>query len=270
MTIALIDADIVAYRVSAASEDTDENICVLRCDKQMRDILYSTNATEYKAFLSGKDNFRYKIYPAYKANRKDKPEPKWRQLCKEFLIKEWNAITVDGHEADDALGYSQTEETVICSIDKDLLQIPGSHFNWVKSEFYEQTWLGGIRHFYEQLLKGDRTDNIPGLPNIGDKKAAAFLEGCETEQEMYEVCQFKYQDDDLMHLYGKLLWIFKKENDIWQPPNFSTGDSDSKPEKEVLLDSIMQNLEEKNQSTEQFKYQKESGCPVHGLYPDDI
>lgn len=248
--IALIDADIVAYRVSAASEDTDENICILRCDKLMQDILYLTDASEYKAFLSGKGNFRYELYPEYKANRKDTIDPKYRQLCKDFLIKEWNAITVDGHEADDALGYSQTQDTIICSIDKDLLQIPGAHFNWVKNIHSEQTYLEGMRHFYEQLLKGDATDNIPGLQGIGEKKAKKHLQFCETEEEMYETCRGLYKDDDLMHLYGKLLWIWRKEGDIWQPPNFTTGENQHKQEKEAELDSIMQMLEVINPSTE--------------------
>lgn len=216
--IALLDGDIVAYRVAAASEDTDEEICILRCDKLVEDILYATSATDYKVFISGKDNFRKVLYPEYKANRKDKPLPKHLNLCKTYLIEHHNAIRAHGCEADDLLGINQTEDTVICSIDKDLLQVPGTHYNFVKSVFSEQTWLGGLRNFYQQLLQGDRSDNIPGVAGIGEKKAQRYLEGCETEQEMYETCLSHYPDaKDKMWIYGKLLWIWRKENDIWNP-----------------------------------------------------
>jgi len=252
--LALVDADIVAYRVSAASEDTDLDICILRCDRSMEEIMHLSNATSFKAYLTGSSNFRKDIYPEYKANRIDKPKPKYLQDCREYLVKYWDAIVSDGCEADDLLGASQTPDSIICTIDKDLLQIPGSHFNWVKGEFYEQTWLGGIRHFYEQLLKGDRSDNIPGLAGIGEKKAAKFLEGCETEQEMYEVCLGLYQHDkETMWRNGKLLWIWRSEGDIWDPEKLEqswTGEENSEPEMEQMLYSTMQKVEEVSQFTE--------------------
>lgn len=215
MVTALIDGDISAYRCAAVSEDTDEEICILRLDKQIRDILYSTDASHYKIFLTGSNNFRKVVYPEYKANRKDKPLPKWLNACREYLVTTWQATVSDGCEADDLLGANQTEDTVIVSIDKDLLQIPGRHFNFVKMEEFFQTPMGGIRHFYEQLLKGDRSDNVPGVDGIGEKKAARFLEGCETEQEMFDICRSIYNNDELMSTYGKCLWIWRKEGDIW-------------------------------------------------------
>lgn len=248
--IALVDGDIVAYRVAAASEDTDEEICILRCDKQMQDILYLLKAEQYKVFLSGSGNFRKTLYPEYKANRKDKPKPKHLQLLRTYLTEHWNAVLANGCEADDLLGVHQTDDTVICSIDKDLLQIPGTHYNWVKGEFYEQNWLGGIRHFYEQLLKGDRTDNIPGVDGIGEKKASRYLEGCETEQEMYETCLGLYeQDKERMWLNGKLLWIWRKENDIWNPELLEqnwTGQDLSAPPKEQELQYLLSTVEVKS------------------------
>ena len=147
MTTAIIDGDIVAYRCAAASEDTDLEICCLRADKLMQDIIFLCEASDYKCYLTGQDNFRKKIYPEYKANRKDKPKPKWLQETREFLIHQWFAQVSLGCEADDLLGVNQTDKTIICSIDKDLLQIPGRHFNWVKSEFFDQSEFGGIKHF---------------------------------------------------------------------------------------------------------------------------
>ena len=163
--IATIDADLVAFRCSASVLDSaeDEHIAHLRCDKLMRDLLTNTNASGYFAFLTGSGNFRKKINPEYKANRKDKPPPKWLQSCRQFLITEWNAKISDGCEADDLLGITQDNETILCSLDKDLNMIPGWHFNWLKNELYEVQQFEGIKHFYKQMLIGDRSDNSIGL-----------------------------------------------------------------------------------------------------------
>ena len=85
MTIALIDSDLVAYKV-AATCDTDEegalDIALLRCDKLMQNIVDATDSDQYKAFLTGKNNFRKRINPAYKANRKDTIPPKYLKQCR--------------------------------------------------------------------------------------------------------------------------------------------------------------------------------------------
>ncbi len=248
--IALVDGDIVAYRCSAASEDTDLEICCLRADKVMRDILFLTEADSYSCFLTGSNNFRKTIYPEYKANRKDKPKPKWLQDTRQFLIENWSAVVTEGCEADDALGINQTTNSTICSIDKDLLQIPGKHFNWVKSEFFEQNEIGGLRQFYLQLLQGDRGDNIPGLPGIGPKKAERYLEGCETEQDMFDHCLDLYKGDlETMIRNGKLLWIWRTEGDIWNPTKL-IGNNQSKHEVEVKSNSTMLTEVEPNLFTE--------------------
>lgn len=250
MATALIDADIVAFRVAAASEDSDKEIAVLRADKLMQDILFLAECDSYECILTGSGNFRKQIYPEYKANRKDKPKPKWLQDIREFLKENWNAQVTSGCEADDQLGVKQNEQTIICSIDKDLLQIPGRHYNWVKSEFYNQTLLGGIRHFYEQLLQGDRGDNIPGLDGIGPKKAQRFLEGCETEQDMFNLCLKLYKGDiNTLVRNGKLLWIWRKDNDIWNPEQL-IGQSQSYSEGETKSDSTAPMVEEINQCME--------------------
>ena len=43
------------------------------------------------------------------------------------------------------------KDTVICSIDKDLLMIPGEHYDFVKGIYREQFTIPAIRHFYRQL-----------------------------------------------------------------------------------------------------------------------
>jgi len=259
----LIDGDIVAFRCAAASEEADENICLLRLDRFVREILHATQADTYEIYLSGSDNFRYTLFPEYKAHRKEVQDPKWRQTCKQYLITEWNAKVSHGCEADDILGYNQTEDTIICSIDKDLLMIPGLHYNFVKNEWTEIDYFGGLKRFYEQLLKGDRSDGIPGVAGLGEKKAARLLEGCEIEQEMFDICREQYKDDALMYTYGACLWIWRKEGDIWDITKLiGNSQLDSEPGPE--LSSIMQKAEEIRQSMVPTTQEMESGFQQDG------
>ena len=213
---ALIDADIVAYRVACTlQEDDAEDFAYARTEDLVDQILVNTEATEYRLFLTGKDNFRYKIYPEYKAHR-PKEKPFWLESIRSYLRATFNAEVVDGQEADDALGINQTDDTVICSIDKDLLMIPGKHYNFVKDEFITVTKEDGIKHFYMQCLQGDRSDNIKGIPGIGVKKAEKLLKGLVTEQELFNKVREAYSNDEEFLMNGRVLWIRQKDNEDWK------------------------------------------------------
>lgn len=213
---ALIDADIVAYRVACTLEEDDaEDFVYARAEDLVDQILVNTEATEYRLFLTGKDNFRYTIYPEYKAHR-PKEKPFWLEKCREYLKATFNAEVIDGQEADDALGINQTNDTIICSIDKDLLMIPGQHYNFVKDEFITVTEESGMKHFYMQCLTGDRSDNIKGIEKIGPKKAEKILAGCVTELELFNAVREAYSNDDEFLMNGRVLWIRRKENEDWK------------------------------------------------------
>jgi len=261
MTIALVDGDIVAFRCAASAENEPEEIAILRADKLMRDILYLTEADSYIAYLSGPNNFRKQIYSEYKANRKDKPKPIHLKAVREYLITNWDYKAVDGCEADDMLSVDQHRNlnTIIASIDKDLLQVPGRHFNFVKTEFYDITPAAGIRKFYESLLKGDKADNIPGITGLGEKKAARLLEGCENEQEMFDVCREQYKNDELMLTYGRLLHLWRFEGDIWDGLWQLTGQNHSGQEEEVNVESTQEMQTESSQFTAHTTVVPENG-----------
>ncbi len=104
----LVDGDIVCYRCAAACENEDESIAKWQVDQMMERIIRETNATHHKAFLTG-GNFRYAIYPEYKANRRDTVKPKWLEPLREHLITQWNATLTIDIEADDALGIEQVK-----------------------------------------------------------------------------------------------------------------------------------------------------------------
>ena len=126
--IVLIDADIVAHRCAASAEGDPVEIAIIRTDTAMLEIVDRCGQVDSKTFLSGESNFRYDIYPEYKANRKQE-KPRWLQECREYLVTEWGTKITEGYEADDALGIAATPNSIIASDDKDLLQIAGKHYN---------------------------------------------------------------------------------------------------------------------------------------------
>lgn len=234
---ALVDGDIVCYRCAAATENETEDIAKWQVSEMMNRILYETDAVGYKCFLTGSDNFRYSIYPNYKANRRDMQRPKWLQHVREHLVAVWNATVTDTIEADDAMGIAQMDadgDTCIASIDKDMLMIPGQHYNFVKQEFRTISPLEGLRNFYRQLILGDRSDNIPGYDSKMRQKVPQFLQPtmdlldiCTNELEMFQVVKDMYKlSMEEMLIYGRCLYIQKKENDTW---NFPVEGVDTSP-----------------------------------------
>jgi len=224
---ALIDGDIVVYRAAASAEEDDQWIAQARADQMMQDILADTGSTSYSVYLTGSGNFRREIAPSYKANRPDS-RPKHWEAVREFLVTQHKAVVCNGFEADDQLGIDQDKThgaTVICSIDKDLLQIPGKHYNFVKKIFQDVTYDEGIKALYIQSLVGDRSDNIFGVQGIGPVKAEKALAELLPE-EYYEACRNLYNDDERYHLNMKLLYIWQKPNDFWQAPTGAANNTE--------------------------------------------
>ena len=88
------------------------------------------------------------------------------------------AILVEGWEADDQVSIDSRAyfSPVIATIDKDLDQIPGRHYDYLKKTFYTVDEEEAMWMFYRQILSGDNVDNIPGLPRVGMKTAQKWLE----------------------------------------------------------------------------------------------
>lgn len=138
-------------------------------------------------------SFRNALYPAYKANRDPAPEALKRQFaqCMELCRALGLSVLADPHyEADDLIGSALQVlrghglAGVIVSADKDLAQLlkPG---DWQWDYARDQRWdhdgvkprFGVHAHQIADFLglAGDASDNIPGVPGIGTKTAAALL-----------------------------------------------------------------------------------------------
>jgi 5'-3' exonuclease len=129
--------------------------------------------------------------------------------CQEFLLKEWDAKFCHGYEADDAIGINHNpENTVVVSIDKDMKQLPGEHYNFVKYEWEIIDEDTAEFNFWCQMLIGDSTDNVRGVDGIGKAKAPRILTGMSKEQ-MYETVKNLYNDDERFLMNFRLLRILR-------------------------------------------------------------
>ena len=149
-------------------------------------------------------SFRNEIYPDYKANRESPPEELRLQFrfCRSLVQTLGLAdFSSNRYEADDLIGTlaermrEQGYSVVILSADKDLAQLlEEGDMLWDyarhRKHHYEdiRDWLG-VRagQVADWLaLAGDSVDNIPGVPGIGAKTAAALLTRFDTLQDIFE------------------------------------------------------------------------------------
>lgn len=228
----LIDGDIFAYRAAFSCEDQDVEDALDKVDDLIQWSIYACvleyDVEDYQVFLTGKGNFRYDIAISheYKGNRKDVEKPQHLEAIRKHMIKAWEAVVSKGEEADDLIGIAATEggkESIVVSIDKDMLQIPCRHYNPNKKEFTVVSDFDGLKFFYTQILTGDRADNIVGLYGVGPKKAEKILADCKTEADMYEECLHQYGgEEDRVIENARLLWLRREPDQIWEPPKCVT------------------------------------------------
>jgi hypothetical protein len=193
---ALIDGDIIVYKIAyekqpltgeaqegfsstgatSSAEAHDERSWESvkeSIDSFMQHLRTRTRTTHYAGFLSPKraEGFRNEFAKTakYKGNRETRELPYWFQGIKDYLISEYNFQQLTKIEADDAMSIVQTaiareggHESIICSIDKDLMQVGGKHFNWQHDTFYQVDHVKGYKMLWKQALTGDSTDNIIG------------------------------------------------------------------------------------------------------------
>ena len=229
MTNVLVDADIIAYRAAFSARDEPESQAREKVDEICNDIMCECHFPEEYVlgentwfYLTGSGNFRNELatIKVYKGQRPPKPEH--LPSTREQLVERWGAEIVEGQEADDAIGIKATDlngDCVIASVDKDLLMIPGTHYNFVKQEWTKVDQEQGDYFFYKQLLTGDQVDNIQGVPGIGPKKAEKAYQGCTTVQEMYQKALEMYKGDaDALLENARLLWLRRYEDEMWEPP----------------------------------------------------
>lgn len=222
MQMALIDSDILVYRVAYATQNEDESKAISTMAESIEDMLMlDLDVPTWELYLTGKGNFRYNVAVTaeYKGNRKSE-KPKHYNILREYLQMAWEARLIEGMEADDAISIRATElgdDSVIVTIDKDLNQVAGWHYNFVKKELFYVTPEEGLFSFYKQMLTGDSVDNIIGARGIGPKKADKLLAD-KSEQEMWDVCVDKLGLDRAIE-NAHLLWMLRYPDGYFVPPD---------------------------------------------------
>jgi hypothetical protein len=135
--------------------------------------------------------FRHDIDPEYKSHRRGGVSPMLLGNLREYCETVFTTWTRPNLEADDVLGILATRDKpikmigtkVICSIDKDLEQIPGFHINPKKLDngVYEVSPKEAVRNLHMQVLMGDSTDGYKGCPGVGKVTAQKILDSsCDT------------------------------------------------------------------------------------------
>lgn len=176
---------------------------------------------------------RLEIYPEYKAGRKPAPADFYEQIpiLHKFLdALGWPLYELDDYEADDIIGAlavqasKQDIETLIVTSDLDMLQVLHDDIKVyaLKSglsniELFSPATFEAKHHIkvsqYLDLksLKGDSSDNIPGVPGIGEKTAVELLNEYKTLDGIYENIELIKDSVKKKLIEGKDLALISKQ-----------------------------------------------------------
>ena len=181
---------------------------------------------------------RREIYPEYKAGRKPAPDDFYAQMPILFELLDafgWPLYELDDYEADDILGAFAQEatekgiETVLLTSDLDALQLVGpltkvyalknglSNLEEFDIEHFEKKYGIDVEQFLDlKSLKGDSSDNLPGVPGIGEKTAIELLQTYKTLDNIYEhIDEIKPSVAKRLRDGKDLAYISKEVGRIW-------------------------------------------------------
>lgn len=181
---------------------------------------------------------RREMYPPYKAGRKKAPDDFYAQMPILFELLDafgWPLYELDDYEADDILGAFAKEatekgvETCLLTSDLDALQLIGpltkvyalknglSNLEEFDVAYFEQKYGIGVEQFLDlKSLKGDSSDNLPGVPGIGEKTAIQLLQQYQTLDNIYaHLDEIKPTIAKKLIAGKELAYISKEVGRIW-------------------------------------------------------
>ena len=175
------------------------------------------------AFDLQKPTFRHEMYAEYKANREAMPEaiqvglPYVKQIIEAFNIP---ILTCEGYEADDVIGTASAwaerqgfDEVLMVTPDKDFGQLVTEHVHMYRfGRMGKPDQIMGIDEIKEKFnvcrceqvkdllgLWGDASDNIPGIPGVGEKTAKKLIDQFGSIEAMVEHCD-EIKNDKIRNL----------------------------------------------------------------------
>jgi DNA polymerase I len=163
------------------------------------------------AFDTKEPTFRHKAFPEYKANREAMPEDMVPQLAKlKDVVRAFNTpvIELPGFEADDIMGTlarraeAEGVKTFLVTGDKDMMQLITDRVHLLRpgkstTDMEEVDQKGVMEKFGVTpdrvidvlALMGDKTDNVPGVPGIGEKTAIPLVQKFGAVESIYEALE---------------------------------------------------------------------------------
>lgn len=232
------------YSIKVTQEPLPFEIAAHAIESMITRASNELGCSNYTLMITDEDkskNYRYDVCSEYKANRKNLTRPFHYKKIRKHLIENYPTEIATGWEADDSLGIAQVqskERTCIVSIDKDLLMVPGFHYNMDTRELIEakdpgKIWLierksgkkdlkgYGYLWFCAQMILGDAVDNIFGIKGIGAVKTyklfSRFLDKEFTlDEPLTEVLKLyrKYDKVQDFEKNARLLWILRTPEQI--------------------------------------------------------
>ena len=197
--VAVIDADILLYKACRVAEEevnwgddqwilwSDLNKVKTIIDDQIDLLVEEMNAHRSILCFSDKRNYRKEINPEYKANRRGGRKPLCFKEALQYCKDQYPFRQFPNLEADDVMGIIATTENdndyIIVSEDKDLLTIPGLHWDLKTKKIYSLSTEEADFNFFAQTLTGDAVDNYKGCPSVGKVTAEKLLRTAEKDGE---------------------------------------------------------------------------------------
>lgn len=211
---------------------------------------------------------RLEIYPAYKAGRKPPPPDFYAQIPVLHELLDafgWPLYELDDYEADDIMGTlahqasKQGIETLLVTSDLDMLQVVNSdtkvyalkkglsNIELYSPESFKAKYSIDVHQFLDlKSLKGDSSDNIPGVPGIGEKTAIELLLQYKTLDNVYENIELHKDSVKKKLVAGKeSAYMSRKLADIWldAPIQLNLAEVDGSNVQPEKIREILQKLE---------------------------
>jgi 5'-3' exonuclease len=248
----LIDGDVLLYKIGFAHNSSPLELAKYAMDVYLQGLRSHIPVKYFEKdpliYISdGGKTFRHDIATIHPyKNTRNKEKPIHFHALKSHLLDSWQSVYCNNYEVDDYLGIDSRDNqaALICSIDKDVATLPGTHYHFDKKKMYFVSELGvlrlftysygkilrgtGLKFFWAQMLMGDPTDTIPGVPGYGHVKAYEVLkdinDSIELGRKVYRIYReyFGNNCDKIFIEIGNLLWILREAGKLFEHQDFLT------------------------------------------------
>jgi len=264
----LIDGDVLAYQsafIAQANIQWEGELWTTHSDlalaknwviERLEMFKEKTGSDAFVIAISDKNNFRRKLNPLYKANRRSKFAPIGLSPMRDWMAEEYGTVIYPNLEADDTIAIMATdltpdEERIIVSIDKDFKSVPCTFYDFNRDEIHDVSVEDANKYHLMQTMAGDPVDGYKGIPGVGGVKAMRLLDkngtNWDTVLKAYSDAQLT-EEEALTNAWMAYL-IQHKEFDpvnqqlkyLWMPDDFS---NEQKAEYSHIIQQVTGKLDE--------------------------